>query len=191
MDKMILTIHQPNFMPWYPFFQKMSEAKVFVCLTRCQFAKNGYQNRFNMDDTWYTMSTYKGLDPIIQKEYVKPYDDWENIKRKLPDYNLDIFDDCISLNLSLTNTKIIRKIANLLDIPTAIITDYNTGLKGDDRLIDICKNFGATTYLSGMSGKTYIDLNKFKRNNIEVIFQDESKMIKKPILKILKEKNHV
>ncbi len=56
---MIISIHQPNFMPWNPFFEKIQQSDMFVCLTQCQFEKNGYQNRFNFNDKWYTMSVKK------------------------------------------------------------------------------------------------------------------------------------
>ena len=58
---MRLAIHQPNFMPWYPFFEKIKNCDKFIMLTHCQFEKNGYQNRFNLNDKWYTMSVKKGL----------------------------------------------------------------------------------------------------------------------------------
>ena len=45
---MTITIHQPNFMPWYPFFEKIQQADIFVLLGHCQFEKNGFQNRFSI-----------------------------------------------------------------------------------------------------------------------------------------------
>ena len=77
---MIVTIHQPNFMPWYPFFQKMKKADVFVILTQCQFEKNGFQNRFNHQGQWKTLSINKGLQPIVEKKYVNSARDWAKIK---------------------------------------------------------------------------------------------------------------
>ena len=39
-----------------------------------------------------------------------------------------------------------------------------------------------------ISGSKYLDLGKFKSNNIDVVFQDEKSMIKKPVIEILKNK---
>ena len=47
---MRVSIHQPNFVPWYPFFQKIKEVDKFIILKECQFEKNGYQNRFNFNE---------------------------------------------------------------------------------------------------------------------------------------------
>ena len=47
---MRISIHQPNFVPWYPFFQKIQQCDKFIILTHCQFEKNGYQvNTLEMD----------------------------------------------------------------------------------------------------------------------------------------------
>jgi len=187
---MIVTIHQPNFFAYYPFFQKMEDADIFVILTHCQFEKNNFQNRFNKNSKWYTMSVNKGLDPIYTKTYLSPEKDWKRIKDMLPEYKdvLDLFDDCVDSNLSKMNSNIIFKIKDILNIKTKIIFDYPTELKGTERLVDICLKNGAKTYISGVSGSKYMDLTKFSDSNIKVIFQDETKMVKKPIIDILKNK---
>lgn len=185
---MKISIHQPNFMPWYPFFQKISEVDRFIILSHCQFEKNNYQNRFNIGSKWYTLSVKKGLENIVKKEYVNPKKDWNIIKINLKEYKnvLSLFDDYIYTNLNKTNILIIIKICKLLDIKTEIVYDYDTDLKGTDRLVDLVKYYGGDSYLSGISGKKYLEMEKFKKNNINLIFQDDSKMIKQPIIETLK-----
>ena len=187
---MIITIHQPNFLPWYPLFQKIESADKFVFLNNAQFQKNNLQNRFNLNDKWYTLSVNSGLDPIVTKKYLNPIKDWNRIKSNLSDYSdlLNQFDDLIKVDLVETNTEIIKKICNILDIKTEILFDYPTNLTSTDRIVDICLNYNADTYLSGISGRNYLELNKFEENGIKVIFQDESKMVKKPILEVIKNK---
>ena len=188
---MKIAIHQPNFIPWYPFFQKIEAADIFVILSNCQFEKNNFQNRFNMNEKWFTMSTNKGLEKINKKIYVNPNRDWIKIKKTLYNYNLEIFNDCISESLYNTNKNIIKKICKLLNIKTKIVEDYDTNLKGTERLIDICKSLNAKSYISGIGGKKYMESNLFSKHNIELIFQNEKDMIKKPVLEILKEKKYV
>ena len=185
---MIITIHQPNFFPYYPFFQKMKDADIFVILKHCQFEKNNFQNRFNKDDKWYTMSVNKGLDPIHTKKYLNAQKDWTRIKNMLPEYKyvFSLFDDCVDDNLSIMNSNIILKIKDILNIKTEVIYDYSTQLTGEDRLVDICLRNNATTYISGISGKKYLELDKFNKSNINVKFQDETKMVRKPIIDIIK-----
>ena len=185
---MIITIHQPNFFPWYPLFQKIEGADKFVFLNNAQFQKNNLQNRFNFNDKWHTLSVNSGLEPIVTKKYINPGRDWNKIKSNLIDYSnvLNQFDDLIKDGLVETNTKIVEKICNILDIKTEILFDYPTNLTSTDRIVDICLHYKADVYLSGISGRNYLELNKFEENGIKVIFQDESKMIKKPIIEIIK-----
>ena len=185
---MKVSIHQPNFMPWLPFFKKIEMVDKFVILQNCQFEKNNFQNRFNIGDKWHTLSTNRGLEPIINKKYVNYVKDWLKIKNNLKEYKevLDVFDDCITENLSETNSKIIKKVCNILDIKTEIVFDYPTDLKSTERLIDICVKHGATEYVAGSSGKKYMDIKLFEDRNINVSFQSTNKEDMIPIVEVLK-----
>ena len=185
---MMISIHQPNFFPWFPFFLKMKSVEKFVILNHCQFEKNNYQNRFYYRDTWQTMSVQKGLDPIIEKKYVNPINDWKRIKRCLPDKLkiLENFDHCINDSLSNTNTNLIMALSKRLEIETDIVFDEKTDLTSNDRLISICQKLGADKYLAGPGGKKYMDLKKFNDSGIEVIFQHVEDKDKVHVLDILK-----
>lgn len=183
--EMRIAIHQPNFIPTYAYFQKMMEVDRFIILRHCQFEKNGYQNRFFMDDRWHTMSVNKGLEKIHQKKYVDPQNDWIKIKSNLKKYEraLSKFDSCICDDLDLTNINIIVRIASSIGVKAIIDYDYHTNLTGTDRLVDICKSYKATSYLSGSSGKKYLEVQKFQENGIKVSFQSNQDYT--PILKML------
>ena len=158
---MKVSIHQPIFFPWYPFINKIESVDTFVILAHCQFEKNGYQNRFSYNDKWNTMSVKRGLEPIVDKIYLNPIGDWNRIKSNNLNYKniLDLFDEWI---------------CKLLSIDTQIVMDYETDLKSTHRLVDICKTNNASQYLSGLSGKDYLDLQLFKNENMDVVFQDIS-----------------
>ena len=187
---MRVAIHQPNFVPWYPFFQKMESADLFVLLCRCQFEKGKYQNRFRFQDQWYTMSVYHGMQPIKDKSYSNPKEDWERIKRKLPQFafTLSRFDDLISGSLEQTNVRIILRMAEMLGIKTEIVYDPITSLTGTDRLVEICKINDADTYLAGQSGANYMDPQKFADAGIKVEYQDLSKADKRHTFEVLHER---
>ena len=160
---MKITIHQPNFIPWYPFFQKIEEADIFIILTHCQFEKNNYQNRFNANNQWYTMRVKKGMNHIINKT--------------------SNFDECITDNLATTNVNIIKKACKLLNITTKIKFDSPTDLNGTARLVDLCKKYNGTEYLSGIGGKNYLQPELFKKEDIKISYQ--TNLIKKPLFEIL------
>jgi hypothetical protein len=42
---MICAIHQPQYMPWLGYFDKIDKADIFIFLDDVQFKKNEWQNR--------------------------------------------------------------------------------------------------------------------------------------------------
>lgn len=189
---MIISIHQPNFFPFLPILSKIEASDIFIIMGYCQYEKNNWQNRFNIGKQWYTLSVNKGLDLIFQKLYLNVQKDWNKIKIKLPEFQkyLNLFDDCIYSNLFITNTLIIKRLRDLLKFKTKIVLDYATNLKGTERLVDLCKHYKATEYLSGPSGKHYLDFSLFEKENIKVTIQDQTNIPKISAVEYL-EKNNV
>ena len=42
---MIISIHQPQYLPWDNFFKKIKKSDCFIFLDNVEFQKNGLQNR--------------------------------------------------------------------------------------------------------------------------------------------------
>jgi hypothetical protein len=172
---MIVTCHQPNFFPWEPFFQKASDADVLVLLTNVQFARHQFQNRFQFKSKWQTMKVNKGhlSDLISQKYYINPAVDWLTIKRAIGYEWLPIFDECIQPNLAQTNSAIILKILEILNLHIKVKFDKpGKYYSPTEKILDICKQNSATIYLSGPSGRKYLDLSQFSEAGIEVKFSN-------------------
>jgi len=181
----IVSIHQPNFVPWVAYFDKVRSADVFVVMGHCQFEKNGFQNRFRYRDEWFTMPVSKKTEKIVEKKYVSPWDDWSRIKRRTSDGGiLDVFDDCVSRSVFEMNTAIIRRTASLLGISTEIVSDSPTSLTGTNRLVSICQDLGAKTYLSGPSGRKYLEEHLFADRGISVEYVDS--IDRRPLIEVLK-----
>jgi len=178
---MRLACHQPNFFPHLAYFEKMKQVDKFVILACCQFEKGGYQNRFRYRNNWYTMSVSKKTELINFKKYLYWLEDWERIVSSLKDLNIRFhFEPCIDESLVKTNCRIIFRIRNLLEIGTEISIQINSENTGTARLVEICKEQKADTYLSGPSGKNYLDLELFDKAGIKVEFQKPSESV--PIL---------
>ena len=72
---MIVSIHQPEHLPWLGYFDKARQADVHVTLDHVQFAKNNWQNRNRVrgdrDALWLTVPVLtkgKHSQPIRQVE---------------------------------------------------------------------------------------------------------------------------
>lgn len=156
---MRIAIHQPNFCPVKGYFDKIAKADLFIIMIWCQWEKGKYQNRFHADERWHTMGINHGLEFIADKKYTNPSKDWAKIRKRYK--KLEAFDQCISESLYRTNSAIILEACQRLGIDTPIVYDYPNDLKGTDRLIDLCRCFKATEYISGPSGRKYLELEKF------------------------------
>lgn len=172
---MRIAIHQPNFVPWWPFFEKMASVDRFIVLTHCQFNREHFQHRFKFQERWHTMGVQdvRHIDSIRNRIYANPARDWAKIKQRLPKYKswFEEFDDCIQSELWRTNFSIILRIAEQLKIRTEILIDPIPSCTGTDRLIEICRASSATTYVAGRSGASYMDLKKFAQAGIKVQLQ--------------------
>jgi hypothetical protein len=181
-----VTIHQPNFFPYSGFWNKMRRADVLVLMGGCQYEKNNFQNRFIHGDRWYTMSVNNATETIYQKRYINAQKDWQRIKSGHSNLKLGEFDACIDGSLFMTNMMVISKMRQLFGIKTEVTWDKDIhGVTGTDRLVEICKKEGATTYLSGPSGKKYLEMSKFEKAGIEVVFQSPDDFENKSAMTLL------
>jgi WbqC-like protein family. len=96
-------------------------------------------------------------------------------------YFNEIFEDLFKIYnnkeitiLSEFNSSIIEYIVEKIGIKTKIIysRDFNINVEGTERLIEIIKRCEGTVYFSGKGGEKYQDENKFRENNIDLIYTD-------------------
>jgi hypothetical protein len=72
------------------------------------------------------------------------------------------------------NMDIIKFLMNKLNIKTSIIfsSELKISGKGSDRILKICKELNADTYISGIGGKKYLNEENFIKNKINIKFQN-------------------
>jgi len=188
---MIISIHQPNFIPWIGYFFKIYKSDVFVILDNVQFTKNGFTNRNQIKTpsgpNWLTLpviqsgkfgqninecvifnkslNTKKIINSLSgnykKAKYFDPYFD------KISAILNEADDSLCKLNIALLRWVLIE-----LEIKTKIITSSELeNIEGEstERLISICKKLNGTKYLVGLGGKKYQKDELFEQNNIELI----------------------
>lgn len=189
---MILSIHQPQYLPWLGYFDKMDRADVFVLLDNVQFKKNEWQNRNRIKTAqgwqWLTVPVLYQYPQWISDVEINNRDKWRHRQRQavLSNYRkapfwetLDgFFEEIFSSDwtyISALNIFVVRRLAELLGITTPLFVASEIGIfpeEPDERLIAITKHFGADTYLAGSGGRGYMDLEKYEQSGIRVLFQE-------------------
>jgi hypothetical protein len=78
------------------------------------------------------------------------------------------------MRLSEINVALIKLICDQLGIPTLITNSADYALKGDptEKLINLCKQAGSSSYLSGPAAKNYLREDLFKQEGIEIKWID-------------------
>jgi hypothetical protein len=187
---MIVSIHQPNFAPWLGFFDKMAHSDTFVLLDTVQLIKRGYQNRTriktNSGTRWLTIPVFKKgrfYQPASEAE-VDEGTDWRTVHQrtlhhvlsKAP-YREELL-DCIRpiyaredlRRLTAFNTALIRKIVDRLGIHTRLAMASQLGCKGNSSrlMVNLTKAVGGDVYLSGPSGRQYIEPEIFSAESVKL-----------------------
>ena len=194
---MILTIHQPEHMPWLGFFNKAINSDIFVLLDTVQFEKDYFQNRNRIiskktknEMQWITVPVRKGKHTDLINEKIVCFDK-KNKNRYLnqihmmyskhPFYKKTIQEIRNIINdnevyLSKINTRLIKHFFNLLKIDTKLVLASDLNLKksppGGIVNYHISKALNANFYLSGKSGKEYLDEKVFIEDDIKVLYQN-------------------
>ena len=189
---MILTGHQPEYLPYIGFFLKMMLCDKFVIVDHVQFSKKSYQNRNKIRTqngwTWLTVPVITKRHPYQKINEVRINDSvkwrskhWKSIYfnyKKSPffDEYQEFFENLYAKKwekLVDLNVTIIRFVAEKLKIKVEMVksSDINPQGKKTMLLIDMCKKLNADTYLSGEGARRYVNVSKFKEHNLNHVFR--------------------
>lgn len=191
---MIVTIHQPEHLPWLGFIDKMRQADVFVLLDTTQFAKDDFQNRNRIKTrngpTWLTVPVFKSgrseqliadVEICNQRNWrnrcwsliVQSYKDAPHFEEYAPFFE-DLYEQRWT-ELATLNEVIIAYLKDQFELGTELIkaSDLGVYVHGPTEVnLTIAERVGADIYLSGKHGRDYLDENQFAEHGIEVRYQD-------------------
>lgn len=193
---MVVTIHQPEHLPWLGFFDKIRRADTFVMLDHVQYRKNYFQNRNRIRTSngsmWLTVPVLQRgtLDKNINQIQINNQGSprwrekcWTSLVQHYgkaefwPLYRV-FFEEVYTRNwgrLVQINEALIAYLLSVFGIEVEVVKSSEiidvAGRRGE-LLLDICRKTGADTYLSGVSGMDYLDVNKFADAGVKVIFQE-------------------
>jgi hypothetical protein len=189
---MIVSIHQPQYLPWLGYFDKIAKSGVFVFLDNVQFKKNEWQNRNRIKTAqgwqWLTVPIIHKFPQKIREVRINNTVAWEkkHLQALITNYSkAAFFGDHIAFfertyarewrYLVDLNIHVILYLAAALGLPDTKFVKASEVLLRDEataRLIDICKHVRGDVYLSGKDGAKYMDTALFEKEGIQVLFQD-------------------
>ena len=191
---MIAAIHQPNYLPWLGYFNKMARSDVFVLLDDVQLVRGkSFVTRNKVKtpggDQWLTVPVKGKSELVLIKDAVISQDGkwqqkhWRTIQlsyKKAPFF--DRYEEKLGeiyqhpwQNLAELNISLIKVINNLLGINTGLIrsSEMNIENTGAEKILSILRRLGADQYISGegKGSERYIAEDDFRENSIELIYQ--------------------
>ncbi len=188
-------ITQSNYIPWKGFFDAINAADEFIVLDTVQFTKRDWRNR-NLIKTptglrWLSIpvATKEKYHQriadvrVVDKHWAKSH--WQLIAlnySKAPHFDHygplieQLYSGIDTDLLSEINRIFLQAICEILSIGTRVRQDTEFELKSgkSERLLHICKQVGASEYLSGPSAKAYLDTALFESEGIGVTWLDYS-----------------
>ena len=189
---MILSAHQPSYIPWLGLVNKILLCDTFCIFNDCQISGEQWENRNRIKgpngEFWLTVPI-KGRENRGRKLYEIEIDNtqrWRNKHRKsiINSYQkakyfseyMSFFNEFYSMDfqyLTELNEYFLRWILAILKIDVEIVRATDLCLEGQksDLVLDMCKKLGADVYIFGSQGEGYADKDSFEQAGIKLYFQ--------------------
>ena len=183
---------QPYFLPYIGYWQLINAVDKFVILDDVQYITRGWINRnkifVNGKDQWITIPLEgANRNRLINELKICSPNNWAPKLKRNIDYNFkksqnfkegyELFSriiDCNTNDLSSFLVRSIKLICDFLDIDTDIILSSEISpldiLKGQARIIHICKKLNASFYYNPQGGIELYNKEEFIKENIELGF---------------------
>lgn len=190
---MIVTAHQPLYLPWLGFFHKAASADKICILDDVQFSDGDFINRNRIKGLagpqWLTVPiAKKGHGQRLIKDIVVIHDGWQrrHVAALRHAYaRAPFFHDYIAEIEGLILRKewvflfdldiaFLELAFSILEIQTQIILSSSLKIeeKKSELILNMCQKLGADVYISGENGLDYLDVPKFHMHHINVKIQN-------------------
>lgn len=187
----LVGIHQPHYLPWLRYFEKIDACDAFVLLDTAQFSKNGWQNRNKIKtaqgELILTVPVHAHRDSPIAAVEIDATQRWQARHLKAIEQNYGhtphfdaVFDGIRHFyhqswrSLAELNFEMLHFWLNYLRIDTPIhrASELNTNGRSTERLINLVRAIGGDAYYSGAYAlDTYLDAPTLDRAGIQLRLQ--------------------
>lgn len=188
----VICIHQPDFLPWLGYFERLIRSDIFVVLDDVQYLRRGWQNRDRIKtDTgtdWLTVPVRKKgrYHQLISDVEIDHSRDWrrKHLSKLRAAYRDTAYFESVFDRLSQIysqkhellielNMDLIGFLTEMLGISVKTILSSELGVEGRSNamLAEITKHVGGDTYLTGIGAREYLDEEVFAAQGISVQWQ--------------------
>jgi hypothetical protein len=187
-----VAIVQSNYIPWKGYFDLIAAVDEFIFYDDRQYTRGDWRNRNQIKTPqgvqWLTVPVKKKGNYHQEIRHIAiEGTDWINhhleilrrtygrapFLKEVMSFLEPIYKECHP-TLSDLNHALIHVICQYLNIPTRFTCSWDYVAEGEktERLIDLCRQAGATEYLSGPLAKNYLDAQGFNAENIQITWFD-------------------
>lgn len=197
---MIVSIHQPDYIPWLGLYYKIAHSDTFVYLDDAQYSNQGDHNvnkiKTSQGEFKLKVPVEQHLGDLICDVRTKNELGWQekHLKTILMNYSKAPYFNCIfpkieeiirghQGSIAKLNIEINRYICEGFGFKTKIYKSSEINIKSarEERVIDICEYFGATEYLSGNGAKVYQKEEHFIDRGIKLTYLDYKPIVYKQL----------
>lgn len=183
---MLVAAHQPNYLPGLSVVRKAREVDAIIWLDDVQFTRGGFTNRNRMPDgSWLTVpvrhETLGGPIRSVAVSYERPW-----VEKHIRTLRLH-YGDAAAPFIEILERRLPRLVSLNLACLREIVGDgtgagpqwflqSGLGIAGEEpvsvRLAAMVARVGGSAYLSGPSGRRYLDEGPFWRRGIRVRYYE-------------------
>ena len=190
---MILTAHQPVYLPWLGLFHKIALSERFCIFDIAQYQTKDFNNRnkikTNTTPIWLSVPVESKVHFDKKLCDIKIINNGWNRKhfksidlayRKAPFYSdyigklesilaLTTYTYLVDLNLATLEFGL-RSLG--INVPIVTASSYDFQGNKSELVLDMCKKLGASEYIFGAQGRDYADVDSFASCSIKPHFQE-------------------
>lgn len=185
-------IHQPDFVPWLGFFDRLFHVDVFIVLDHVQFIRRGWQHRDRIkvggEARWLTLPVLKSgrYDQRIDEVELDESQNWRqkhlrslesayarapHAAEAMPAVRA-VYERPHRLMVDF-NMDFLNLFMEMLKIDVRVYRSSAMACAGssNELLIGLVKSVGGTSYMTGMGARDYLDEAKFSAAGVEVAWR--------------------
>jgi len=192
---MILTAHQPLFLPYLGHFAKIADSDIFVYLDTVSYSKWGWnsRNKIRTSEGWLWLVvpilTHGHHNQKLNEIKIDNSQKWKKkhikaiemayAKAEFLELYINFFRDAYKKEwtyLSDLNEYFLKFFIKELGINVEFVkaSSLPFTLNGEksDLVLDLCKKMNTDVFIFGETGKTYAKIDDFESSNIKLVFQE-------------------